>query len=162
MSGDAEKEIWRPPGDPYPLPPILVTNHGNVLAKGFEKLGMTTSPVPVAILSQPYKGRPACVWDGWCDAGCPTGALANPLVVYLPRAVAAGAQMRPGCHVHRVTTTNQKGDQATGVEYHDDKGQLHVQPANKGVLAAFTIENIRILLNSANAKHPNGLAACRT
>src|SRR5690606_29581348 len=46
ISGDAEKEIWRPPGDPYPMPPVLVTNHGNVLARGFHELDMHTSPLP--------------------------------------------------------------------------------------------------------------------
>ena len=87
MSGDAEKEIWRPPGAPYPLPPLPVFEHGEILARGFTELDLRTSPIPVAILSREYKGRPACIYDSWCDAGCPTGALANPLVVYLPRAV---------------------------------------------------------------------------
>ena len=157
IAGDAKQEIWRPEGAPYPLPPVLVSNHGKVLAKGFEKLGMHTSPVPMAILTRPYKGRAPCIWDGWCDAGCPIGALANPLVVYLPRAKAAGAQMRPGCHVYRVRT-NSKGNRATGVEYFDDAGQAHFQPADTVILAAFTIENSRILLNSTSDKHPDGLS----
>ncbi|NKB35731.1 MAG: FAD-binding protein [Gammaproteobacteria bacterium] len=156
MSGDAEKEIWRPAGDPYPLPPVLVSNHGKVLARGFEALGMHTSPIPMAILSQPYKGRQACIWDGWCDAGCPTGALANPLVHYIPRAVKAGASLRPDSHVTRVLMDN-KGVRANGVEYYDSEGVKHVQHADLVVLGAFTIENPRILLNSATSKHKNGL-----
>ena len=48
ISGDAEKEVWRPPGDPYPMPPVLVSNHGKVLARGFEALGLRTSPLPMA------------------------------------------------------------------------------------------------------------------
>lgn len=156
IAGDAEQEIWRPEGEPYPLPPVLVSNHGKVIAKGFEKLEMHTAPVPMAILTRPYKGRASCIWDGWCDAGCPTGALANPLAVYLPRATAAGAQLRSGCHVYRVRT-NRKGDRATGVEYFDDQGQAHFQPADTVVLAAFTIENSRILLNSSTDRHSDGL-----
>ncbi len=156
IAGDAKLEIWRPEGAPYPLPPVLVSNHGKVIAKGFNQLDMHTSPVPMAILTQPYKGRDACIWDGWCDAGCPTGALANPLVVYLPRAKAAGAQMRPDCHVYRVRT-DASGKKALGVEYFDSQGQAHFQPANRVVLAAFTIENSRILLNSSSDKHPEGL-----
>lgn len=156
IAGDADQEIWRPEGDPYPLPPVLVSNHGKVLAKGFAELDMHTAPVPMAILTRPYKGRPPCIWDGWCDAGCPIGALANPLVVYLPRAKVAGAQMRSDCHVYRVRT-NSKGDRATGVEYFDSRGQVHFQPADTVVLAAFTIENSRILLNSSTDRHPGGL-----
>ncbi len=156
LSGDAEKEIWRPAGDPYPLPPVLVSNHGNVLAKGFAARDMHTSPIPIAVLSRPYKGREAGIWEGWCDAGCPTGALANPLVVYIPRALKAGAEMRPDCQVTRVLT-DKKGERATGVEYYDSQGVRHEQHAEAVVLGAFTIENPRILLNSATDKHKAGL-----
>jgi len=157
MSGDATKEVWRPPGDPYPLPPVLVSNHGKVLARGFDALKMRTSPIPMAVLSQPYKGRPACLWDGWCDAGCPIGALANPLVVYLPRAQKAGARLQGNSHVTRVLM-DKTGKRATGVEYYTSAGEAVIQPASAVVLSAFTIENSRILLNSGNGDHPNGLA----
>ena len=157
ISGDAEKEIWRPPGDPYPMPPVLVSNHGFVIARGFAALDMHTSPLPMAILTQPYNGRPPCIWDGWCDAGCPIGALANPLAVYLPRAEKAGARLQPDSHVTRVLM-DKTGKKATGVEYFSPSGEAVIQPADHVVLCAFTIENVRILLNSANANHPNGVA----
>jgi choline dehydrogenase-like flavoprotein len=156
MSGDATKEIWRPPGDPYPLPPVLVTNHGKVLARGFEALKMHTAPIPMAVLSQPYNGRPACIWDGWCDAGCPIGALANPLVVYFARALKAGARMQSDSAVSRVLT-DATGEKVTGVEYYTSTGDKVTQPASAVVLCAFTVENSRILLNSANSAHPHGV-----
>ncbi|MGI8475835.1 MAG: FAD-dependent oxidoreductase, partial [Thermomicrobiales bacterium] len=90
ISGDAKAEIWRPEGDPYPMPPLTQMGQGKAIARGFEKIGVRTAPTPVAINSTAYKGRPPCVYDGWCDAGCPVGALANPLVVHLPAAEAAG------------------------------------------------------------------------
>jgi choline dehydrogenase-like flavoprotein len=157
MSGDAEKEIWRPPGDPYPMPPVLVSNHGRVLARGFAALDMHTAPIPMAILTQPYNGRPPCIWDGWCDAGCPIGALANPLVVYLPRAQQAGARLQGNAHVTRVLT-DESGRHATGVEYYTADGEQVIQPADVVVLCAFTVENVRILLNSGNKNHPDGLS----
>lgn len=156
ISGDAVKEVWRPPGDPYPLPPVLVTNHGLVIARGFEALKMRTAPVPMAVLSRPYKGRQPCIWDGWCDAGCPIGALANPLVVYIPRAQKAGARLQPNAYVSRILTDG-TGKKATGVEYHTPAGEKVFQPAGAVVLCAFTIENPRILLNSGSRDHPNGL-----
>jgi len=156
MSGDADKEIWRPPGAPYPLPPLPVFEHGRILARGFAALDLRTSPVPMAILSREYKGRPACIYDSWCDAGCPTGALANPLVEYLPRAVQAGAVMQPHSYVTRVLT-DRAGKQATGVEYYDNDGVRHEQAADAVVVAAFTVENCRILLNSATGVHSDGL-----
>lgn len=157
LSGDAEAEIWRPPGDPYPLPPVPVWPQGEVLAKGFASMDMAVAPVPLAVLTAPYKGRPACIYDGWCEAGCPTGALANPLVVYFPRATAAGAVLQSESHVTRVLTDNQ-GERVNGVEYVDTQGARQTLMADAVVLAAFTIENSRILLNSSSPSHPDGLA----
>ena len=157
LSGDAEAEIWRPAGAPYPMPPVPLLAQGEVLAKGFDALGMHTAPLPLAVNSVEYKGRAACIWDGWCDAGCPIGALANPLVVYLPQAKTAGAVVKANAAVTRVLT-NPAGDRAVGVEYRDANGTRHVQHADLVVLAAFTVENARLLLASATARHANGLA----
>lgn len=148
IAGDAEAEIWRPPGEPYPLPPVPSFPQAETLAVGFENMDMALAPLPVAILSQPYKGRPACIWDGWCEAGCPTGALANPLAVYLPRATQAGAKLQADSHVTRVLTD--ATGRASGVEYFDAAGERQEVRAQVVVLTAFTVENVRILLNSAD------------
>ncbi len=157
VSGDAVAEKWRPPGKSYPLPPLPVFAQGRVIARGFERLGIHTAPIPMAVKSQPYKGRSACLYDGWCDAGCPIGALANPLVTYLPRAMKAGASIQHDATVAKVIHDS-SGTKATGVEYHDSSGALHTVYAKQVVLCAFAVQNARLLLNSASEKHPNGLA----
>lgn len=157
IAGNARAEVWRPAGEPYPMPPHKLFAQGRVLARGFEKLGLRTAPLPLAINSVPYGGRPACRYEGWCDSGCPIYALANPLAIYLPQARRAGAQLAHACCVARVLV-NEKGDRATGVEYFDAAGERRVQPAEVVILAAFAVQNPRILLNSASAKHPAGLA----
>ena len=75
ISGDAKaEERWRPPGAPYPMPPLKSFRHGDVWLKGFEALGMKTARATTVIYSEVFKGRPACVYDGWCNAGCPAFA----------------------------------------------------------------------------------------
>jgi len=157
LSGDHKAEIWRPAGAPYPMPPVKTFRHGEVVAEGFRKMGMHVSPAPVAINSVDYNGRPACIYDGWCNAGCPIGALVNPQATYLPVAVKAGADVRAESYVTRVLT-NARGDRATGVEYYDRQKQKQVQQADVVILAAFSAANPRILFNSKTDKHPNGLA----
>ena len=84
VSGDAKaEEIWRPAGEPYPMPPMKTFRNGEVWLKGFEAVGIRMVPAAVGMNSTDYKGRPACIYDGWCHVGCPIGALANPLVTYL-------------------------------------------------------------------------------
>jgi choline dehydrogenase-like flavoprotein len=156
VSGDAKQEIWRPAGDPYPMPPAKIFAQGNALARGFTRLGKTVAPLPLAVTSTPYNGRPPCIWDGWCDAGCPIGALANPLTVYLPRASAAGATLVADTVVTRVLTDS-TGSRATGVEVVTKGGERRTVRAGAVVLAAFSIENPRLLLASATEKHPQGL-----
>lgn len=155
ISGDAKAEIWRPKGDPYPMPPLPIFAQGQVISKGFSAMGLTTAPIPLAINSIPHKGNPSCIFDGWCDAGCPTGALKNPLVTHLKQAILAGAEIRYDAQVTRVLTDKTRQKMVSGVEYIDRDGQRQMVKAGKVVVAAFTVQTVRILLNSVDA---NGVA----
>ena len=158
ISGDAEAETTRPPGDPYPMPPLAAFGQNRVLARGADALGIGHFPLPVAINSVPYKGRNACLLDGWCDAGCPIGALANPLVINMGAALQAGAEFRPHARVAKVLTDPKRGGLASGVTYKDRSGADHYQPAGVVILASFAVETPRILLSSATGNAPAGLA----
>src|SRR5438477_808225 len=158
VSGDAKaEEIWRPAGQPYPMPPMKTFRNGDIWLKGFKEVGIRMVPAAVGMNSTEFKGRPACIYDGWCHVGCPIGALANPVVTYLADARKAGAEVRPLSTVTRVLT-NAAGTRVTGVEYYDEKKEKQVQEANVVVVAAWSGQNPRLLLNSATDKHPKGLA----
>src|ERR1700726_1404455 len=104
-SGDAKaEEIWRPAGEPYPMPPMKTFPGGEGWQKGFAAHRMRLTPAAAGINSIEYKGRPACIYDGWCHVGCPIGALANPQVTYLADAKKAGAELRARSTVTRVLT----------------------------------------------------------
>ena len=157
LSGDAAAETWRPTGADYPMPGLPIFKQGEVLKKGFDALGLKTAPIPLAINSTAHNNRPGCLFDGWCDAGCPIGALANPLVTYLPRAIAAGAQI-----IHEATATrvlhDASGARATGIEYADRAGTRHKVMAKQVFIAAFTVQSAKLLLQSVSDKHPNGMS----
>jgi len=157
VSGDAEREIWRPAGESYPMPPVPLFTQGEIIARGFEKQGMQTAPLPLAVTTEIYNGRAACIWDGWCDAGCPIGALANPLTTDLPVATKHGAVLQANATVSRILC-NDTGEFATGVEFFDESGEKASLMADLVVLAAFTVQNPRLLLASATEQHPSGLA----
>jgi choline dehydrogenase-like flavoprotein len=158
VSGDAAaEEIWRPKGQPYPMPPMKTFRNGEVWLKGFAAAGIRMTAAAVGVNSVSFKGRDACIYDGWCHVGCPTGALANPLVTFLAEARAAGAEVRPWSTVTRVLA-DPSGNKVTGIEYYDRDGEKQVQPASVVVLAAWAAQNPRLLLNSAAGRHDNGLA----
>src|SRR5262249_13683898 len=150
LSGDHTKEVWRPAGAPYPLPPLKQFRQADVLAACFAKIGIRSAPMPFAILSRDFKGRPACIYDSWCDAGCPTGALAIPVARHGREALAAGGVWRPRSNVTRVLTDD-TGKRAVAVEYYDEKNARHEQHADVVILANNPFQGARTLLNSANA-----------
>ena len=157
VSGDLSQDPWAPAGDPYPMPALPEFPQSVAIKRGFDALGIRTAPNPVAINSERYQNRRRCIFDGWCDAGCPIGALANPLVLQWPKALRAGARLEHDAYVTKVTT-DPSGRRATGAEYRDAHGNLQFQPADLVIIACHTISNSRLLLLSASAAHPYWLA----
>src|SRR5262249_61940524 len=141
------KEWWRRAGHPHAIPRMKPFRRGGVGLRGFGAVGIRRVPAAAGMNSQEFRGRPACIYDGWCHVGCPIGALANPNVTYLADAKKAGATVRPWSTVTRVLTDPQ-GSKVTGVEYYDQKEEKQVQEASVVVLAAWAAQNPRLLLNS--------------
>ncbi|MFT7289385.1 MAG: choline dehydrogenase-like flavoprotein, partial [Halieaceae bacterium] len=142
---------------PYPLPPMPVKSAGVLFERGAKAIGMTPQVAPVAILSEPYRGRPACVNCGWCIGfGCEMNAKSSTLATMIPEAEATGnCEIRPLSTVHRIEVDDQ--DRARGVIYFDADGREQQQKARSVVVAANGAETPRLLLMSATERHPNGL-----
>jgi choline dehydrogenase-like flavoprotein len=147
-----------PRSRPYPLPPLPNKSSGVLLERGAKALGLHAQVSPMAILSQPYDGRQACMACGHCSYyGCEFGAKSSTLVTMIPKAQATGrCEIRTESTATRVET-DARG-RATGVAYFDGEGKEHVQPARAVVLAANGAETARLLLMSTSPRFPEGLA----
>jgi len=146
-----------PPCAPYPTRPLPLGVCGRAMAAGFERLGWHWWPMPSAVLSEPYDGRPACNACGGCSSGCPRGSMAKMSISLWPRAVAAGTDLRPECRVERIET-NAAG-RATGAVYVDRRtGLREIQTADLVIVAANGVGTPRLLLMSASGQFPGGLA----
>lgn len=146
---------WGPDRGRYPYRAHEVNAAGLVLARGAEAMGVEWAPTPLATVSAPRGKSPPCVYRGMCKIGCSTNAKQSVLVTYIPRALAAGAEIRDLATVGRIETG--PDGLATGVKYHRD-GAWRFQKAKNVVAAGYSIETPRLLLNSASARHPDGLA----
>ncbi|HEX7373550.1 MAG TPA: GMC family oxidoreductase [Steroidobacteraceae bacterium] len=159
VSGLAGASPFDPPRSrPYPMPPLPVKSSGVLFERGARKLGLHPFPAPMAIASAPYRGRAACAHCGFCMGfGCEMQAKSSTLYNMIPEAEATGrCEVRPLSYVSRVET-NAAG-RATGVAYFDQDKREHFQKARAVVLSANGAETARLLLMSANARHPDGLA----
>ena len=83
---------WGPARPRYPYRAHPVNAAGMILAKGCEAMGMAWTPTPLATVSAPRGKSPPCVYRGFCRFGCSTNAKQSALVVWIPRAIAAGAK----------------------------------------------------------------------
>jgi gluconate 2-dehydrogenase alpha chain len=142
----------------YPLPPLLVDQAGANMEAAARKLGYHPFPSPRAIVSQPYNGRPACSYCGFCQAfGCHIGAKSSILVTKLPEADASGNfKLITGATCYRVNSDN--SGRATGVSYYGPDRSDNTIEAELVILAPFIYDNVRLLLLSKTEKFPNGLA----
>ncbi len=130
-----------PRSGPLPMPAGPHQYSSKLLAKGCESVGLHPYVVPMAINSEPYRGRPACNDCGFCSGyGCPIHARIGALAP-LRDALQHGAELRPEAIVMRIL---HDGSRTTGVTWRDADGREHDEMADVVVLAANPIESARL------------------
>jgi choline dehydrogenase-like flavoprotein len=149
-------DAWR--SKPYPLPPLPIKSSGALMEKGARNLGWHAQPAPMAVISQPYRGRSACSHCGFCEFyGCEVKAKSSTLATVIPEAEKTGhCEIRPNSYVRKIETD--KAGRVIGVIYFDEKKAETFQKAKAVVLCANGAETARLLLLSKSISFPDGLA----
>ena len=157
VSGKAGANPFEPPrSKPYPMPPLPYNTEASLLFPAARKLGWHPFPIPMAINSIQYMGRPGCIGCPHCVGfGCEVNAKSSTAVTVIPRALATKhCQLRTDAMARRIVTNDQ--GRATAVDYIQG-GQEYTQPCRAVVVSCSATESPRLLLNSASKLFPSGL-----
>ena len=138
-----------PPKPERPCPPLSIGAGGEILARGFNKLGWHWWPADNAVPSVRHDGREP-------DAGGFLRSFSSSDIVYWPKALQQGARLKTHARVREILVD--KSGRATGALYYDGQGTLLVQHAKVVVLACNGVGTARLLLNSKSGQFPDGLA----
>jgi gluconate 2-dehydrogenase alpha chain len=141
----------------YPMPPLRGTGFTDLMAAAARSLGWKPFAGPAQINSRSFQDRSPCVYHGFCNrGGCHVDAKNGTAVTTIPRAEKTG-RFRVVTRAHVTTVDVDERGRASAVRYVTD-GEEFVQPAKSVLLAAYTYENVRLLLLSRSRAFPNGLS----
>ena len=145
-----------PPGDGPPMPPVPLSKLGRTVARAHNRLGWHWWPGPNAIATRPYGRLHACLQRATCLWGCAEGAKATVDRTYWPVAVDRGVQLMTRARVKRLLMD--PTGLVAGALYVDANGQDHELRAEITIVCANGIGTPRLLLLSADDRHPQGVA----
>jgi len=144
----------------YPLPPVPPSPQTVALENSARQLGWRTSPVPLLINTEAYRGRSACIACKYCVGfACPTDAKTGTQNTVIPRALATGNCELKTSAVAEAIETDDRGN-VIGVSYFVNSSGTPQQVTARSrlvIISAGAIESARLLLNSRSPFHPTGL-----
>ena len=140
------------------IPGLPGNNNFKVMYTGAKRLGYKhVNTGRMSINSRTRNGRPACQQIGFCFQGCKSGAKWSTLVTEIPAAEETGKfDLRTQAQALQIE--HDADGKVSGVLYADKDGNRQLQKARVVCVAGNSIETPRLLLNSASAQFPDGLA----
>ena len=147
---DSAPGVLQPPPTAR-VPELLVAAAG-------KKMGIPVVPMHRAVLTRAKDNRAACFYATPCGHGCSIGAAFQTTTSLIPMAVKTGNLKIIADAMVKSVNTDQAG-KVNAVTYIDkNSSQENTIQAKVVILAASACESARILLNSKNKQHPDGLA----
>jgi glucose dehydrogenase len=144
---------------PYPQAAMPLSYNLQVLKKWAEQSGLQFSPLPMARNLAPFGGRGACGMYDTCGDVCPTGARYSPDYTYQQLVAAKRVTLHDRTLVRRLLLDPSRDTIASAQGVHQDRpGEVMDYRAKLFVLASGQCWSPHLLLLSANARFPNGLA----
>lgn len=144
-----------PRSSPYPLPPVPHEPYIEDLARKLREQGLQPSTIPMSI--ECYSGG-RCSWVKTCD-GFPCRQLAKgeaDVSCVRPALGSENVRLLTKTFVRRLST-DRDGGRVTHIEAERDGRSLTVE-ADRFVVACGAANSAALLLRSADAAHPGGLA----
>jgi len=161
VSGYYEKHKFEPPRSraQFTQPPTKENTVVKLLDKSCQNLGIKSSVTPRAVLSQDKEERNACYYSNFCGSyGCSSGAKSSSREALIKPALATGnLTLMSNTHVKSLHTSK-KDEVDYAVAIDTISGKERQIKGKLFVVAAQAHESARLLLNSANKYHPDGLA----
>ncbi len=155
VSGDSREDLGSPRSRGYPMPAIPMSYLDGVIAKAFAGTPYALRSTPQGRNSVERDDRAPCCGNASCIPVCPIQAKYD-ATVHLARAEKAGARVMPQSVVDFVEVGRDARVEA--VRYKRPDGSGGRLAAKVFVLAAHAIEIPKLLLMSAGANAPRGVA----
>ncbi|MDD9812180.1 MAG: GMC family oxidoreductase [Gammaproteobacteria bacterium] len=156
VRGDATVDPTEPPRDEqddYDYPPVADERAIAEVRRRLQRAGVTPSPLPLAVDVDAWLARAPTPWDSFPDTvGAKLDAETAPLAAALRH---DNARIKTGARVTRLLTG--ADNSITAVEYRH-AGKTKRLSAKVTVLSAGAVNSAALLLRSANATNPAGLA----
>jgi quinoprotein glucose dehydrogenase len=158
VAGEQGPPDYDPRAGDYPLPPLPPSYNIERLREWGEKSGVPFWRTPVAKLSQPYRGRNACLRCDTCNI-CPTGAKYSPDFSFMKLLEQKRIALHSRRLVRQLVLRQDSDDIEHAVALDRDRPDepLHYR-AKHFVIAAGYCWSPHLLLLSANSRFPDGLA----
>jgi quinoprotein glucose dehydrogenase len=143
---------------PYPQPPIPLSYNLQTLKAWAEKSGLKFSPLPMARNLTPFDGRGGCCVYDTCGEVCPSGARYSPDFTFRQLSEPRKIVLHDRTLVRRLVVDDKANVVAAQAWHQDRPGEQIDYRARTFVVASGYCWSSHLLLLSATAKYPDGLA----